>query len=193
VRLPRSFFARDPRVVAEALVGKYLVHGERGGRIVETEAYLGPEDKASHARFGPHGRSRLLFGPPGIIYVFVIYGMHECFNVVTGEDGKASAVLIRALEPLPGTSRCDGPGRLTKALGIDRRHNGDALHDSALTIEERGGTKPRIVTTGRIGVEYAGAWARRKLRYLDADSDALSVRFARVSRGAGTRERGRCR
>jgi DNA-3-methyladenine glycosylase len=184
VRLPRPFFARDPRVVAEALIGKYLVHDERGGRIVETEAYLGPEDKASHARFGPHGRSRLLFGPPGIIYVFLIYGMHECFNVVTGEDRAASAVLVRALEPLSGTARCDGPGRLTKALGIDRRHNGGALHDGALRIEDRGGPRPRIVKTGRIGVEYAGAWARRKLRYVDGDSDALSVKLKRASRGA---------
>jgi len=183
VRLPRSFFARDPRVVAEALIGKYLVHGERGGRIVETEAYLGPEDKASHARFGPNGRSRLLFGPPGIIYVFLIYGMHECFNVVTGEDGKASAVLVRALEPMAGTARCDGPGRLTKALGIDRRHNGNALHDGTLLIEDRGEAKPRVVTTGRIGVEYAGAWARRKLRYVDASSSSLSVKLKRASGG----------
>jgi DNA-3-methyladenine glycosylase len=177
VRLHKDFFARDPRVVAEALVGMYLVHGERGGRIVEVEAYLGPEDLASHARFGPAGRSRHLFGPPGIAYVFLIYGMHDCFNVVTGVDGEASAVLVRALEPLPGTTRCDGPGRLTRALAIDRRFDGKNLARGALYLEDRGSQPRRVARTARIGVEYARHWARRKLRYVDADSTALSVRL----------------
>jgi DNA-3-methyladenine glycosylase len=176
VRLAKDFFARDPRVVAEAMLGMYLVHGERGGRIVEVEAYLGPEDLASHARFGPAGRSRHLFGPAGVAYVFLIYGMHECFNVVTGAEGEASAVLVRALEPLPGTARCDGPGRLTRALGIDRRYDGQSLARGVLYLEDRGGPRPRVVRTARIGVEYAQNWARRKLRYLDRDSGALSAR-----------------
>ena len=183
-RLDHAFYARDPRVVAQALIGKYLVHasprGLRGGRIVETEAYLGPEDKASHARFGPKGRSHLLFGPAGVAYVFLIYGMHECFNVVTGEVGQGSAVLIRALEPLLGTDRCDGPGRLTKALGIDRQHNGMPLIDRGIYFEGRGEGSPRVIATARIGVGYAGAWARRKLRYVDADSLALSVPLRRA-------------
>jgi DNA-3-methyladenine glycosylase len=179
MRLPRSFYARDARVVAEALVGTYLVHGEHGGRIVETEAYLGPRDKASHARFGPGGRSSVMFGPAGVAYVFLIYGMHDCFNIVTGAVGEATAVLIRALEPLPGTGPCNGPGRLSRALGIDRRHNAQTLLAGSLYVEDRGEPRPRIVTTARIGVDYAGAWARRKLRYVDADSPHLSVRLPR--------------
>ena len=181
--LHRSFYARDPQTVAEALLGKYLVHetaaGPRGGRVVEVEAYLGPEDLASHARFGPAGRSRVMFGPAGIAYVFLVYGMHECFNVVTGDEGEGSAVLLRALEPLPGTGRCDGPGRLTRALGIDRRLNGVTLLAGPLRLEDRGGAAPRVRTTARIGVGYAGRWARRRLRYVDADSRALSVKLAR--------------
>jgi DNA-3-methyladenine glycosylase len=175
VRLAHDFFARDPRVVAEAMLGMYLVHGERGGRIVEVEAYLGPEDLASHARFGSAGRSRHMFGPAGVAYVFLVYGMHDCFNVVTGQVGEASAVLVRALEPLPGTARCDGPGRLSRALGIDRRHDGQSLLRGALYVEDRGDPPPRVRTTARIGVAYARHWARRRLRYVDADSDALSV------------------
>jgi DNA-3-methyladenine glycosylase len=178
VRLPQSFYARDVRVVARELVGKHLVVRSRGGRIVETEAYLGPQDKASHARFGPLGRSKPLFGPPGVVYVFLIYGMHECFNVVADHDGDASAVLIRALEPDEGTARCDGPGRLTKALGIDRACNGVTLFRDGdpITIEDRGSIA-RVVTTPRIGVDYAGAWAKKRYRYVDRDSRALSVRL----------------
>ena len=138
-RLPQSFYARDVRTVARELVGKHLLHRGRGGRIVETEAYLGPQDRASHARFGPLGRSKPLFGPPGVVYVFLIYGMHECFNIVADHDGAASAVLIRALEPDPGVGRCDGPGRLTKALGIGRDLNGVTLYrpDDLVSVEDR--------------------------------------------------------
>ncbi len=179
MRLPRDFYARDPRLVAEALIGKYLVHGARGGRIVETEAYLGPEDLASHARFGPEGRSRHMFGPAGVAYVFLVYGMHDCFNIITGEVGEPSAVLLRALEPLPGTARCDGPGRLARALGIDRRHDGQTLLAGDLYLEDRGEPPPRVRRTPRIGVDYARHWARRLLRFVDADSRALSVRLPR--------------
>ncbi|MEO6950870.1 MAG: DNA-3-methyladenine glycosylase [Polyangia bacterium] len=179
MRLPQSFYARDVRVVARALVGKHLWHGERGGRIVETEAYLGAHDRASHARFGPHGRSKPVFGPPGVSYVFLIYGMHECYNIVADLDGNASAVLIRALEPAEGTLRCDGPGRLTKALGIGRPMNGLRVFDPAspIWVEDRGEASPRITTTPRIGVDYAGAWAKKRYRYVDRDSRALSVRL----------------
>ena len=179
MRLPESFYARDVRIVARELIGKYLWHGGHGGRIVETEAYLGAHDCASHARFGPDGRSKPLYGPPGVSYVFLIYGMHECFNVVADLDGNASAVLIRALEPVSGTLRCDGPGRLTKALGIGRAHNGLRVFDPACPVwlEDRGAPRPRITTTPRIGVDYAGAWASKRYRYVDRDSKALSVRL----------------
>jgi DNA-3-methyladenine glycosylase len=177
VKLDTGFYARDARVVARALVGMWLCHENLAGRIVETEAYLGPHDLASHARFGDKGRSKVMFGPPGVAYVYLIYGMHECFNVVTGEPGQGEAVLIRALEPAPPLSRCDGPGRLTKAMGIDRRYNGHRLQGGALWIEDRGGPRPKVVTTPRIGVAYAGAWADKRLRYVDARSRSLSVRL----------------
>jgi DNA-3-methyladenine glycosylase len=179
-RLQLPFFARDARVVARELIGKYLtVENGRGGRIVEVEAYLGAQDRASHARFGADGRSRLMYGPAGVAYVFLIYGMHECFNIVTAEPEQAEAVLLRALEPLPGTARCDGPGRLTRALGIDRRLNGSSLLDGPIAVEDHGEAAPRVVTTARIGVDYAGAWAKRRLRYCEANSRALSVPLAR--------------
>jgi DNA-3-methyladenine glycosylase len=179
VRLALPFFARDARVVAKELIGKYLLHGDRGGRIVEVEAYLGVQDRASHARFGSEGRSRHMYGPAGVAYVFLVYGMHECFNVVTSAPGDPEAVLVRALEPLPGTARCDGPGRLTRALAIDRTHDGTSLMNGPIAIEDRDEPAPRVVTTARIGVDYAGAWAKRLLRYCDADSRALSVPLAR--------------
>ncbi len=187
MRLGAAFYARDPRLVARELIGKRLVHAvdgrERAGRIVETEAYLGPEDLASHARFGPAGRSRLMFGPAGVVYVFLIYGIHDCFNIVTGEVGAPGAVLVRALEPEDGIAATNGPGRLTRALGIDRRHNGASLLTGQIWIEEAG-SAPRLATTARIGVDYAGRWARRKLRWVDAASDALSVRLPRKPRRA---------
>ena len=119
--LPLSFHARDPVKVARALLGMDLVHLARGrmrsGRIVETEAYLGPHDLACHSSKGRTPRTEVMFGPPGHAYLFLVYGMHLCFNVVTG-DG--AAVLIRALAPGEGLEgvRTDGPGRLTRALGL---------------------------------------------------------------------------
>ena len=198
MKLDLAFYARDPRVVAEALIGKHLVHivdgVRRGGRIVETEAYLGPEDLASHSRFGPAGRSRHMFGPAGVAYVYLIYGMYDCFNVVTGEDGIPGAVLVRALEPEEGVAgRTDGPGRLTRALGIDRRYDGTSLVEGPLWLEDRGEPPPRIRRTARVGVAYAGSWSRRLMRYVDADSASLSVRLpgdairARASRSRAPR------
>ena len=184
MKLDTRFFARAAQEVAADLVGKHLRHGALGGRIVEVEAYLGPEDLASHARFGPEGRARPMYGPPGLSYVYLIYGMHDCYNIVTAPDGVAAAVLIRALKPDPGLGRCDGPGRLTRTLGIDRRHNGLDVTGELLWVEDRGEPAPRVQTTARIGVDYAGPWARRRLRYIDANSTQLSKGRSRRGRPA---------
>lgn len=142
---PRAFYLRETAQVARDLLGTWLVHGESGGVVVETEAYLGSEDPASHAFRGPTPRSRVMFGEPGRAYVYFIYGNHHCFNVVAHAPGGAGAVLIRALEPRLGmdwmrTRRgaCTvrdltrGPGRLCQALGIDRTLNGVDLSGGAL-------------------------------------------------------------
>lgn len=167
-RLPLSWYRRDPRVVARGLLGCALVHGERAGMIVETEAYLGPEDRASHARFGPTARAAVMFGPGGVSYVYLCYGVHEMFNVVAGRDGEAGAVLVRALAPLlglpddPAVAR--GPGKLTRALRIDRRHTGRALDGDALFVARW--KRVRATAGPRIGVDFAGAWAAEPFRFV---------------------------
>src|SRR5439155_1943054 len=134
----RSFYALPAPEVARALLGKILVHGETSGRIVETEAYLGVNDGAAHSARGITPRTQVIFGPPGHAYVYLIYGMYECLNLVAQPEGKAGCVLIRAVEPLtglermrrrrPGTRRAEdlanGPGKLTRAFGITVRDNG---------------------------------------------------------------------
>ncbi len=169
--LPRTFYDRDTVDVAMDLLGKHLVHVsggvERIGRIVEVEAYLGPHDLASHSSRGLTARTRVMFGPPGHAYVYMVYGMHFCMNAVTERDGHASAVLIRAVEPLrniEGSTR--GPGRLCKAMRIDRRLNGRDLTSGDFFIADPPGAEsPRIVRRPRVGVGYAGRWARRLLRF----------------------------
>ncbi len=169
--LPRSFYDRDTTLVARELLGKHLVHvvdGEkRVGRIVETEAYLGPQDLAAHSSRGLTPRTRVMFGPPGHAYVYLIYGMHWCMNVVTQAPGHASAVLLRALEPVANLDgRTQGPALLCKAMGIDRRVNGHDLLSAGFHIEDpRDDAAIRIVKRPRIGVDYAGHWARRLLRF----------------------------
>ena len=150
----------------------HLVHRaagvERVARIVEVEAYLGPHDLAAHSARGLTKRTRVMFGPPGHVYVYLIYGMHWCMNVVTQEEGKASAVLLRALEPVKNVEgRTQGPGLLTRAMGIDGRHNGHDLlsGDLFITRPPAGEKKIVIVKRPRIGVDYAGHWARRLLRF----------------------------
>jgi DNA-3-methyladenine glycosylase len=170
--LPRAFYDRDTIEVARALLGKHLVLRaggvERVGRIVETEAYLGPHDLAAHSARGRTARTEVMFGPPGHAYVYLIYGMHHCMNVVTQAEGLASAVLLRALEPVRGLEgKTNGPGLLCKAMGIDRGLNGHDLLSAEFHIAEPSGPAPRIsiVRRPRIGVDYAGHWARRLLRF----------------------------
>lgn len=171
-RLTHRFFARGSDAVARALLGKTLVCGDRAGLIVETEAYLGPDDLASHARFGRTERNAVMFGPGGVAYVYLIYGMYDMFNVVTGPEGRAQAVLVRALEPARGLNgdptAARGPGKLTRALGISRRHNGTDLVRSGDLYVAAGGARvarERIACGPRIGVDYAGEWARAPLRF----------------------------
>ena len=138
-RLTRAFYRRDPREVGPELLGKLLVRGGRAGRIVEVEAYVGEYDLACHAAKGRTARTEVLFGPPGRAYVYLIYGMHHCFNVVTSREGRAAAVLVRGVEPLEGLSggaRTDGPGRLCDALGITLQHNrADLLGDELFLLD----------------------------------------------------------
>jgi DNA-3-methyladenine glycosylase len=177
--LPCSWSARGAEVVARDLLGVVLrVVGRdgvaRSGTIVETEAYLGPHDLACHAARGRTRRTEVMFGPAGHAYVYLVYGMHELFNVVTGPPGDAQAVLVRSVLPLPGTigpqgqTRGDGPGRLTRLLDIDRRHYGLPLDAPPVSLHP-GRPPARTVVTERIGVTYAGAWASAPLRFLDPD------------------------
>lgn len=180
MRLRRSFYDRDTVEVARELLGKHLVRGvagvERVGRIVETEAYLGPHDLAAHSARGLTNRTRVMFGPPGHAYVYLIYGMHSCMNVVTEEEGHASAVLLRALEPVRNIEgRTQGPALLCKAMAIDGRLTGHDLLSDPLYIDDPRDKRPiRIVKRPRIGVDYAGHWARRLLRFYIAGNPFVS-------------------
>ena len=185
-RLPREFFERSTLAVARALIGVHLVHedgGERrAGRIVETEAYLGPRDLAAHSSRGRTPRTEVMFGPRGHAYVYFIYGFWNCLNVVTGRPGVPQAVLLRALEPLDGLSeRTWGPGLLCRALRIDRRLNGVDLRGAVLWLEPPPASAPRarIARARRIGVDYAGDWAQRPWRFFDRDSPYVSTAPAR--------------
>ena len=176
--LPRSFYARPADELAPALLGKVLSvsgpDGTRRGRIVETEAYVGEQDLACHASRGMTRRTQTLYREPGTIYVYLIYGMYHLFNVVAAEVGQPHAVLIRAVEPDAAVvGRTDGPGRLTRALGIDLRHNGLDLFTPPVTLED-GPAPARIAVGPRIGVDYAGAWKDASLRFLDPDSSSVS-------------------
>jgi DNA-3-methyladenine glycosylase len=174
---PRAFYASDAESVAKALLGATLVFQDKRVRIVETEAYVGPHDLAAHSSRGRTPRTEVMFGPPGHAYVYLIYGMYELLNVVTGAEGDAQAVLIRSAEPLSGAlaGETDGPGKLTRALGLTRTYNRHDLTVPPLTIAA--GTPPaRIVTTTRVGVDYAGPWKDAPLRFYDADSPYVSRR-----------------
>jgi DNA-3-methyladenine glycosylase len=177
--LPRSFYQRDTVDVARDLLGKHLVHVvdgvERVGRIVELEAYLGPHDLAAHSSKGVTARNRTMFGPPGHAYVYLIYGIHFCANIVTQAQGHGAAVLLRALEPVRNLEgRTQGPGLLCKAMGIDRRLDGQDLVSETLYVMAAAEQAVKIVRRPRIGVDYAGAWAKRLLRFYVAGNPYVS-------------------
>ncbi|HXJ44001.1 MAG TPA: DNA-3-methyladenine glycosylase [Bryobacteraceae bacterium] len=165
--LPRSFYARPTVEVARDLLGKYLVHGGCAGVIVETEAYLGTGDIAAHSAAGITDRTRVIFGPPGHAYVYLSYGMHECFNITAEQEGEAGCVLIRALEPVAGldtmrTRRpgaihsrdlANGPGKLAKAMGITRGLYGRDLTRGDFVVRDATPQLPvDIAVTPRIGI-----------------------------------------
>jgi DNA-3-methyladenine glycosylase len=184
--LSRSFYSRPATAVARDLLGKVLIHGATGGIIVETEAYLGLDDAASHAYRGITKRTEVMFGPAGHAYVYFIYGMYECVNMVAEKDGVAGAVLIRALEPLLGielmqTRRSgakrardltSGPGKLTIALGITRALNGADVTKGPLVVRDRRGGEPfEIVAGPRIGISKS---ADLPLRFTIRGNDFVS-------------------
>lgn len=190
--LPASFYTRPADVVAPELLGQLLVVRRdgllRAGRIVETEAYVGQDDLACHASRGPTPRASTLYGPPGTAYVYLIYGVHDLFNAVCQPVGVPHAVLVRAVELLaaPEGSRGDGPGRLTRALGILLSDNGVPLTSPPVTIHP-GPAVTDVTVTPRVGVGYAGEWAEAPLRFLDSGSGSVSRPAARTI-GRGTRD-----
>ena len=183
----RAWFDRPAAVLAPALLGSRLVHesadGTVGGRIVEVEAYEGPEDLAAHSARGQTARNAVMFGAPGHLYVYLIYGLHHCLNVVAGPGHKPEAVLIRALqldegielarsrrgERPPDHRLAAGPGNVGQALGVDRALNGVDLLEGPVRVEPRTAPMPPTQRGPRIGVDYAGDWAGRPLRYWIAD------------------------
>ena len=188
----RSWFDRSAAEVAPDLLGTTLVHdtpdGRISGRIVEVEAYLGPEDLAAHSSRGRTPRNGVMFGPPGHLYVYLVYGLHHCANVVCGPGSKPEAVLLRAAEltegePLararrggaPHARLASGPGNLAAAFAIDLRLNGADLLAGPVRLEPGG--RPVAIDCGpRVGVDYAGDWADRPLRYLVHDDPHRSRR-----------------
>jgi len=182
LKLPRSFYAQETLVVARELLGMHLVHrgpmGVQVGRIVETEAYKGPQDLAAHSARGRRtARTEVMFGPAGHAYVYLIYGFWHCLNVVTADHGVPHAVLLRALEPVSGIQdTTHGPGLLCRALHIDKRLNGADLTLNELWIEKPDSyRKPKIGRSTRIGVDYAGDWAKKPWRFFDRDSPYVST------------------
>ena len=189
--LPRSFFARNAVAVAQELLGMHLVIRRPGGvaigRIVETEAYQGPDDRAAHSAGGRRtARTEVMYGPAGYAYVYLIYGIWNCLNVVAAQPGTPHAVLLRAIEPVSGIAAPSwGPGLLCRAFDIDRSHNGLDLRGKELWIEAPKTTQAVRVRAGpRIGVDYAGEWALRPWRFFDPDSPYISTVSAAARRRA---------
>lgn len=201
-KLGRAFYSQDSISLAKALLGKALVRETDGGRIaarlVEAEAYMGVMDRAAHSYGGRRTpRVEVMYGEAGFAYIFMIYGMHCCFNVVASEKETPQAVLIRAAEPLEGLEEMarrrfgkplgeltkarrlgltNGPGKLCRAMGLDRRFNGADLCGEELYIEEGGGENFSIVAAKRVGVDYAGEAKDYPWRFYIGESDYVSVR-----------------
>jgi DNA-3-methyladenine glycosylase len=188
--LPRSFYARATVEVARELLGKVLAHGATAGTIVETEAYLGGDDLASHSARGLTNRTRVIFGPPGYAYVYLIYGMYECLNLVAERDGAPGCVLVRAIEPNSGLDLMrarrgvrkleqltNGPGKLTLALGITRVDNGTDVTRGSLVVRETGWVG-EIEVTPRIGITKC---AELPLRFAIAGNRFVSGKRGRPS------------
>ncbi len=196
--LPPEFYDRETELVARELLGAVLESaspdGVAAGRIVETEAYLGEHDPACHAAAGRTPRTEWLYGPPGVAYVYFIYGVHWCVNAVTHPAGQPSAVLIRALEPVEGIELmqlrrravrhnrdlANGPGKLCEALGVTGEHNGMPLDRPPLIIRAGSPVADRsVVVTPRVGITKAADWP---LRWLERGSE-----FVSRARGVGFR------
>lgn len=170
MKLKRDFYAQPTLPVAEQLIGKFLIsktpNGIFAAEIIETEAYAGFRDKACHGSRGMTKRNAVMFGPGGFAYVYLIYGIYHCLNLVTERAGFPSAVLIRSLD-FPG---CDGPGKLCREFGITKQiHNGLDLTGDVLSVEDRG-LKPKINSGKRIGIDYAGECALWPWRFKKIDS-----------------------
>ena len=187
----RALLSRPAAEAARGLIGCVLVRRARGrtltARIVEAEAYLGATDPAAHVFRGKTPRTAPLFGPPGTVYVYLVYGLHHCLNLAVDGPGVAGCVLIRAAEPLAGCGldekACRGPGRLCRTLSIDTRLSGRHLFEDGATLTLRPGRPPRrVAVSRRIGIRHA---ADRRLRFYDPDSPAVSAeRRAGISSGA---------
>jgi DNA-3-methyladenine glycosylase len=191
LKLPRSFYEQSTVDVAKQLLGKYLVRkhpdGDCIGRIIETEAYIGPQDLACHAAKGRTKRTEVMFGAAGHAYVYFIYGFYNMLNLVTEAKDYPAAVLIRALEPLSGVelmkqrrrsemlrNLASGPGKLCQAFDIDRSLNGADLCGKILYVEDCGEPAPTLQATARIGVGYAGKWKDKPFRFLVRGNEYVS-------------------
>lgn len=201
-KLDREFYNRDSIIVAKELLGKTLVHEIDGqkisAKIVEVEAYMGIEDKAAHSYGGRRTpRVEVMYGGPGFSYVFIIYGMYYCFNIVTREEGNPQAVLIRAVEPIEGfdlmaqsrfkkpynqlsksqiNGLTNGPGKLCNALLIDKKLNGEDLCGNNLYVEEGQGEKFTIISSKRVGIDYAEEAKDYLWRFYIKDNKYVSVK-----------------
>lgn len=191
LKLSRSFYEQNTIDVARQLLGKYLIRkhpeGDTIGRIVETEAYIGPHDLACHAAKGRTARTEVMFGPAGHAYVYFIYGFYNMLNLVTEAKGYPAAVLIRAVEPVGGIelmkerrknnvlrNLASGPGKLCQAFAVDRLLNGADLSGSVLYVEDRGEPVPKFRATPRIGVDYAGKWKSKPYRFIVRGNEFVS-------------------
>lgn len=171
-KLDKKFFAQPTLIGAKNLLGKYLVVKRKArfkvGQITETEAYIGPEDKASHASRGKTQRNKIMWQSPGKLYVYLIYGMYHCLNIVTEKKGYPAAVLIRSLKPVFGIGgETDGPGKICRELKLTAGDTGlDVTQSQEIFIKDIGQRPKKIIATPRVGVDYAGKWAKKKWRFV---------------------------